>query len=80
MNNDRVKELQDISNDFLRRLGEDEEEDLNSVKQPFKTETNENEKVNANCRKLNMPDFSISRLYRRKNEKKVSLVNINYII
>ena len=80
MNNDRVKELQDLSNEFLRKLGNEEEDDLNTINHPLKTEINENAKFNPNYRKLNLPDFSISRLYRRKNEKKVSLVKINYII
>jgi len=78
MNNDRINELQDISNDFLRRLGEDEEEELHSIKNPIRTEINDNNKDNSNTLKLNMPNFSISRLYRKEKEKKPSLVKINY--
>ena len=78
MNNDRINELQDISNDFLKRLGEDEDEELelHSIKNPIRTEINDNN--NSNTLKLNMPNFSISRLYRKEKEKKPSLVKINY--
>ena len=78
MSNDRVKELQDISNEFLRRLGEDEDE-FGSIKTPIKTEINENIKSNLKKGKLNLPNFSISRLYKIENEKKNSLVKINYL-
>lgn len=77
MSNDRVKELQDISNEFLRRLGEDED-DFTSLKTPLKTEINEVTKTNSKIRKLNLPNFSISRLYRKENEKKVALVRIYF--
>ena len=77
MSNDRVKELQDISNEFLRRLGE-EEDDFTSLKTPLKTEINEVTKTNSKIRKLNLPNFSISRLYRKENEKKVALVRIYF--
>ena len=79
MNNDRVKELQDISNEFLRKLGEKNEIDL-SIKQPLKTEINEYTNIrsnNSNMRKLNMPNFSLTR-YKKQKEKKESLVKINY--
>ena len=78
MNNNRINELQDISNDFLKRLGEDEEEELHSIKNPIRTEINDNNKNNSNTLKLNMHNFSISRLYRKEKEKKPSLVKINY--
>ena len=78
MNNDRINELQDISNDFLKRLGEDEEEELHYIKNPIRTEITDNNKNNSNTLKLNMPNFSISRLYRKEKEKKPSLVKINY--
>ena len=78
MNNDRINELQDISNDFLKRLGEDEEEELHSIKNPLRTEINDNNKNNSNTLKLNMPNFYISRLFRKEKEKKPSLVKINY--
>ena len=78
MKNDRINELQDISNDFLKRLGEDEEEELDSIKNPIKTDINDNNKNHSNTLKLNMPNFSISRLYRKEKEKKPSLVKINY--
>ena len=77
MSNDRVKELEDISNEFLRRLGEDED-DFTSLKTPLKTEINEVTKTNSKIRKLNLPNFSISRLYRKENEKKVALVRIYF--
>lgn len=76
MNNDRIKELEDISNDFLRRLGEDEEE-LDLTKKSLKTEINQDKVNNSNTIKnLNIPDFSLTRLYRKQKEKKPSLVNI----
>jgi histone H3/H4 len=77
MSNDRVKELQDISNEFLRRLGEDEDA-FDPTKSPLKTEINSEIKSNSKKNKLNLPNFSISRLYKRESEKKNSLVNINY--
>ena len=73
MKNDRVEELQDISNEFLRRLGEDED-DINLNKQTLKTEVNSDANTLFNRRKINMPNFSLSRLYKKGNEKKVSLV------
>ena len=81
MNNDRIKELQDISNEFLRRLGKDEDEINLSIKKPLKTEINEDTKTSSNIsniRKLNIPDFSLTRLYKKQSEKKESLVKINY--
>ena len=79
MDNDRVKELQDISNDFLKRLGEDEDE-INSLKQPLKTDINDDMKSNLKIRKLNMPNFSITKHYKKENERKVSLVRIIFLI
>ena len=79
MDNDIVKELQDISNDFLKRLGEDED-DIDSIKQPLKTEINDDMKSNVKIRKLNMPNFSITNLYKKEKEKKVSLVRIIFLI
>ncbi len=78
MKNDRVEELQDISNEFLRRLGEDED-DINLNKQTLKTEVNSDASTLFNRRKINMPNFSLSRLYKKGNEKKVSLVINNTI-
>ncbi len=78
MKNERVEELQDISNEFLRRLGEDED-DINLNKQTLKTEVNSDASTLFNRRKINMPNFSLSRLYKKGNEKKVSLVINNTI-
>ena len=64
MDNDRVKELEDISNDFLKRLGEDED-NIDSIKQPLKTDINDDIKSNVKIRKLNMPNFSITNLYKK---------------
>ena len=75
MSNDRVKELQDISNEFLRRLGEDEDE-YESKKSPLKTEINSEIKSNSKYNKLNLPNFSISRLYKRESEKSPYHINI----
>ena len=33
----------------------------------------------SNIRKLNMPNFSLSRIYKKENEKKISLVINNNI-
>ena len=48
------------------------------LKTPLKTEINEDTKTNSKIRKLNLPNFSISRLYRKENEKKVALVRIYF--
>ena len=73
MENERIKELQDISNDFLRKLGEDDDDIILSNK-PLQTEVGENERNTIGSRKLNMPDFSISRLYKRQKNNKASIV------
>lgn len=77
MNTDRIEELQDISNEFLRRLGEDEDNNLTNL--PIKTEIVNDDKKFSNIRKLNMPNFSLSRIYKKENEKKISLVINNNI-
>ena len=81
MKNVRVKELEDFSNDFLRKLGEDEEKIM--IKRPIKTEITEdiNEELNdiSKKRALNLPNFSITNLYKKKNKKKEPIV-IKYII
>jgi hypothetical protein len=73
MENERIKELQDISNDFLRKLGENDD-DINLMSKPLQTEVGENERNTIGTRKLNMPDFSISRLYKRQKNNKASIV------
>ena len=73
MENERIKELQDISNDFLRKLGENDD-DINLMNKPLQTEGGENERNTIGSRKLNMPDFSISRLYKRQKNNKASIV------
>jgi hypothetical protein len=82
MENVRVKELKDFSNDFLRRLGEDEEEKIIPEKR-LKTEGNiDNDDENNNISKrriLNLPDFSLTKLYKAQTTKKKHLV-IKYII
>ena len=82
MKNVRVKELEDISNDFLRKLGEDEEKTI--MQRPVKTEINEdlNEELNdiSKKRSLNLPNFSITNLYKKKSKKKEPLVIIYIII
>ena len=77
MNTDRIEELQDISNEFLRRLGEEEDNNLSNL--PIKTEIVNDDKKISNIRKLNMPNFSLSRIYQKENEKKISLVINNNI-
>ena len=73
MENERIKEIQDISNDFLRKLGEDDDDIILSNK-PLQTEMGENGRNTIGTRKLNMPDFSISRLYKRQKNNKASIV------
>lgn len=73
MENERIKEIQDISNDFLRKLGEDDD-DIILSKKPLQTEMGENERNSINTRKLNIPNFSISRLYKRQKNNKASIV------
>ena len=73
MENERIKEIQDISNDFLRKLGEDDD-DIILSKKPLQTEMGENERNSINTRKLNIPNFSISRLYKRQKNNKASSV------
>lgn len=75
MKNVRVKELEDFSNDFLRKIQDDEDEKT-FIKRPFKTEA-KIEDINESMRKkrsLNLPDFSITNLYRKKNKKKDPIV------
>ena len=75
MKNVRVKELEDFSNDFLRKIQDDEDEKT-FIQRPFKTEA-KIEEINESMRKkrsLNLPDFSITNLYRKKNKKKDSIV------
>ena len=75
MKNVRVKELEDFSNDFLRKIQDDEDEKT-FIQRPFKTEA-KIENINESMRKkrsLNLPDFSITNLYRKKNKKKDPIV------
>ena len=75
MKNVRVKELEDFSNDFLRKIQDDEAEKT-FIQRPFKTEA-KIEDINESMRKkrsLNLPDFSITNLYRKKNKKKDPIV------
>ena len=75
MKNVRVKELEDFSNDFLRKIQDDEDEKT-FIQRPFKTEA-KIEDINESMKKkrsLNLPDFSITNLYRKKNKKKDPIV------
>ena len=75
MKNVRVNELEDFSNDFLRKIQDDEDEKT-FIQRPFKTEA-KIEDINESMRKkrsLNLPDFSITNLYRKKNKKKDPIV------
>ena len=75
MKNVRVKELEDFSNDFLRKIQDDEDEKV-FIQRPVKTEANI-EDINESIKKkrsLNLPDFSITNLYRKKNKKKDPIV------
>ena len=83
MKNVRVKELEDFSNDFLRKIGQDEDEKISSQR-PVKTEVNEDieELINNNKKRkrLNMPDFSITKVYKKEINKKEPIVIIIYTI
>ena len=77
MKNVRVRELEEISNDFFHKLGEDEDEKTFS-KRPMKTEVNTDmdDSLNNISKKklLNLPDFSITNNYRKHKRKKESVV------
>ena len=80
MKNVRVKELEDFSNDFLRKIRENEDEKV-FIQRHVKTEANI-EDINESIKKkrsLNLPDFSITNLYRKKKKKKDPIVIIKYI-
>ena len=83
MKNVRVKELEDFSNDFLRKIGQDEDEKISSQR-PVKTEVTEDieELINNNQKRkrLNIPDFSITKVYKKEINKKEPLVIIIYTI
>ena len=83
MKNVRVKELEDFSNDFLRKIGQDEDEKISSQR-PVKTEVNEDieELINNNKKKkrLNITDFYITKVYKKEINKKEPLVIIIYTI
>ena len=71
-----IHTLSHISNDFLRKLGEDDDY-VNLSNKPLQTEVGEIEGNTINTRKLNtlnMPNFSISRLYKRQKNNKASIV------
>ena len=83
MKNVRVKELEDFSNDFLRRLGDNNEDEKIISEKPLKTEgniyTNDiTEKIINNDiskrKLLNIPDFSLTKIYKAKNGQKKPLV------
>ena len=83
MKNVRVKELEDFSNDFLRRLGDNDEDEKIITEKPLKTEgniyTNDIAKkiINNDISKrklLNIPDFSLTKIYKAKNGQKKPLV------
>ena len=83
MKNVRVKELEDFSNDFLRRLGENDEEEKIISEKLLKTEGNiatndiTDQIINNDISKrraLNIPDFSLSKIYKTKNRQKKPFV------
>ena len=83
MKNVRVKELEDFSNDYLRRLGDNDEDEKIITEKPLKTEgniyTNDITKkiINNDISKrklLNIPDFSLTKIYKAKNGQKKPLV------
>lgn len=83
MDNVRVKELENFSNDFLRKLGLGDDEKCSS-QSPVrtegnyvisKTESNINDDISKK-RSLNLPDFSLTKLYKKKSSKIKPLVII----
>jgi len=83
MKNVRVKELEDFSNDFLRRLGDNNEDEKIITEKPLKTEGNiytndiAEKIINNDISKrklLNIPDFSLTKIYKAKNGQKKPLV------
>ena len=83
MKNVRVKELEDFSNDFLRRLGDNDEDEKIISEKPLKTEGNiytndiAEKIINNDISKrklLNIPDFSLTKIYKAKNGQKKPLV------
>ena len=83
MKNVRVKELEDFSNDFLRRLGDNDEDEKIITEKPLKTEGNiytndiAEKIINNDISKrklLNIPDFSLTKIYKAKNGQKKPLV------
>ena len=90
-NVNRVKELEDFSNDFLKKLRQDEEESNNIfIKKPINTEIkqeiskNNNSRNNSYRKNLNLPDFSITKSFKKNKRKKENIViniyNILYIV
>ena len=87
MKNVRVKELEDFSNDFLRRLGENDEDEKIISEKPLKTEGNiyindiTHPIINNDISKrksLNIPVFSLTKLYKTKESQKKPMVNKIY--
>ena len=72
MENVRVKELEDFSNNFLKKLGEDDEKII--TQRRVKTETNEELNDINKKRALNLPNFSLTKIYKKKKNKKEPLV------
>ena len=72
MENVRVKELEDFSNNFLKKLGEDDEKII--TQRRVKTETKEELNDINKKRALNLPNFSLTNLYKKKKNKKEPLV------
>lgn len=90
-NANRVKELEDFSNDFLKKLRQDEEESNNIfIKKPINTEIkqeiskNNNSRNNSYRKNLNLPNFSITKSFKKNKRKKENIViniyNILYIV
>ena len=70
----RVKELENFSNDFLKKLYEDDSDSNQNSRKPIKTDINEeiNKPYNNS---INIPDFSITKKYRKNKRKKEPIVN-----
>ena len=68
----RIKELEDFANDFFKRLGDDDEEEIDKpLNHSITGESIENQKEKERRRKLNIPDFSLEKLYKKKKQDQI---------
>lgn len=67
----RIEQLKTISNDFFKSLeGKDDKKSEKIDKNQVKL----SDKTNKDKRKLNLPNFSLTKLYKKNEDKKNSFV------